>query len=339
MLFDVRNTSGIWSADDRAELGDRDLVVGEDLEQQRLGLDLDTVDLVDQQDDRILGADGLEQRTGEQEVVGEDVLLDLVPATGPGVVGLRGLDAEQLLLVVPLVQRLGLVEPLVALEPDQAGADDLGDRLGELGLAGSGGTLDQDRLAEAVGQVDDAGDALVGEVVDLAEPVADVVDSVEPERGPSRASAAAHRVRIPTDLTGRSIADPPAGQPVRAQGTRRVRSWPRPGGHQPVVAGPCLGAEPDAATRSATRRDRRPTATSRCGRDRRWNCTDRSTVRRDPLRRERRRMRPTGCGIRREVGHHHQPARPRAPASSMVGVDGGRRQPQRARPRSGSPPS
>ena len=79
VLFDVRNTSGICLALDRAELGDRHLVVGEDLEQQRLGLDLDAVDLVDQQHDRLLGADRLEQRAGEQELVGEDVVLDLAP--------------------------------------------------------------------------------------------------------------------------------------------------------------------------------------------------------------------------------------------------------------------
>jgi hypothetical protein len=50
---------------DRAELGDRHLVLGEDLEQQRLGLDLDPVHLVDQEDHRIgPSGDGLEQRTG-----------------------------------------------------------------------------------------------------------------------------------------------------------------------------------------------------------------------------------------------------------------------------------
>ena len=64
---------------DRAQLGDRHLVVGEDLEQQGLGLDLDPVDLVDQQHDGIVGPDGLEQRAGEQELVGEDVVLDLAP--------------------------------------------------------------------------------------------------------------------------------------------------------------------------------------------------------------------------------------------------------------------
>ena len=103
---------------DRPELGDRHLVIGQDLQQQRLGLDLDAVDLVDQQHDGIVGRDGLEQRTGEQELVGEDVVVDLAP----GVAVLVGLDAQQLLLVVPLVQRLGFVESLVALQANQAGA-------------------------------------------------------------------------------------------------------------------------------------------------------------------------------------------------------------------------
>jgi hypothetical protein len=44
----------------------------------------------------------------------------------------------------------------------------LGHRLGQLGLAGAGRALDEDRLAEPIGQVHDAGDALVGEVVDPA---------------------------------------------------------------------------------------------------------------------------------------------------------------------------
>ena len=74
-------------ADDGAELRDRDLEVREHLEQQRLGLDLDPVDLVDEQHDRLLGPDRLEQRPGEQERLGEDVRLDRLPvasrARGP----------------------------------------------------------------------------------------------------------------------------------------------------------------------------------------------------------------------------------------------------------------
>ena len=90
-----------------------------------------------------------------------------------------GLDAQQLLLVVPLVERLGLVEALVALQADEAGAGHLGDGLGELGLAGAGRALDEDRLAQPVGEEHDAGDALVGEVVDLLQSVADLLDALE----------------------------------------------------------------------------------------------------------------------------------------------------------------
>ena len=100
---------------DPAQLGDRDLEVREQLEQHRLELLVGLVDLVDQQHDRLGGPDRREQRPGEQELLAEDVVLDLRPA---GVVGL-GLDPQQLLAVVPLVERLGLVEPLVALQPHE----------------------------------------------------------------------------------------------------------------------------------------------------------------------------------------------------------------------------
>ena len=79
-----------------------------------------------------------------------------------------GLDAQQLLLVVPLVEGLGLVEALVALQPDEARAGGGGDGLGELGLADTGRAFHQHRLLEPVGEVDDAGDRRVGEVVDAA---------------------------------------------------------------------------------------------------------------------------------------------------------------------------
>ena len=101
-------------ADDRAELRDRDLEVGQHLEQQRLGLDLDPVDLVDEQHDRLLGADRLEQRAGEQERLGEDVGLDRRPV---GLVLTVGLDAQQLLLVVPLV-----AAPSTRRDPRSTGA-------------------------------------------------------------------------------------------------------------------------------------------------------------------------------------------------------------------------
>ena len=103
---------------DGAELGDRDLEVRQHLQQQPLDLDVGLVDLVDQQHGRLLASDRRQQRPGQQELVGEDVVVGLVPRL---VAGAR-LDAQQLLLVVPLVERAGLVEPLVALQPDQVGA-------------------------------------------------------------------------------------------------------------------------------------------------------------------------------------------------------------------------
>ena len=134
---------------DRPELGDRDLVVREDLQQERLGLDLEAIDLVDEQHDRVARPDGLEQGAGQEELLGEQVLLERLPARWPHLLGVRhafDLDAEELFFVVPLVERLGLVQPLVALQPDQPGTEDAGRSLGELCLARSGGTLDKDRL-------------------------------------------------------------------------------------------------------------------------------------------------------------------------------------------------
>ena len=55
------------------------------------------------------------------------------PAT-LGLTGPAGLDTQQLLAVVPLVEGLGLVQPLVALEADEPGAGQLGHRLGQLVL-------------------------------------------------------------------------------------------------------------------------------------------------------------------------------------------------------------
>ena len=84
---------------------------------------------------------------------------------------------KQLLLVVPLVERLGLVEALVALEADEPSAEERGRRLGELGLARPGRALDEDGLGEPVGEVHHAGQAVVGEVADGAEALSNLLDA------------------------------------------------------------------------------------------------------------------------------------------------------------------
>src|SRR5258705_160395 len=102
-----------------ARLGEIRLVLEQHVQRvaERLGLDLDPVGLVDEQHDRFLRTDRFEQRPREQERLREDVGLDGLPIA---LVFTVGLDAQELLLVVPLVERLAFVETLVALEADEA---------------------------------------------------------------------------------------------------------------------------------------------------------------------------------------------------------------------------
>ena len=109
-----------------AKLRDGHLILGEDFEQQCFGLDLDAVNFVDQKHHGLFGRDGFKQGASEQELIGEDVVRDLVPAIRRSV----SLDAKELLLIVPLVQRLRLVEALVTLQTNEAGADHVGHALG-----------------------------------------------------------------------------------------------------------------------------------------------------------------------------------------------------------------
>jgi hypothetical protein len=171
-LFEVSSTTGCVRASTRPELGDRDLEVGEDLEQQRLELLVGLVDLVDEQDDRLGRRDRRHERALEQELLAEDVVLDLLPARRVRL----GLDAQQLLAVVPLVQRLGLVEALVALQAHELAAEVAREGLGELGLADPGRALDEHRLAEPGGEERDEGGGRAGEVAGLAQTVLDVGD-------------------------------------------------------------------------------------------------------------------------------------------------------------------
>ncbi len=107
-----------------------------------------------------------------------------------------GLDPQQLLLVVPLVQRLGLVEALVALQPDEAGPGHLGDGFRQLGLAGTGGALDENRLLKTVGEMHNTGDAVVGEVRNVVQLLPNFSDGLE--------AVISHRQIVIKNLTDRS---------------------------------------------------------------------------------------------------------------------------------------
>ena len=83
-----------------------------------------------------------------------------------GVAAMR-LDREQLPLVVPLIERGGLVQPLIALQADQLGRMHGGERLGDLGLADAGLAFQQQRPPQPLHQRDRGRKLAVGDVAGL----------------------------------------------------------------------------------------------------------------------------------------------------------------------------
>ena len=171
---------------DAAELRDRDLEVGEHLQEHRLELLVGLVDLVDQQHHRLGGGDRAHQRPCEQELLAEDVLLHRLPASVRGL----GLDPQELLAVVPLVQRLRLVQALVALQPHELAVEIQRERLRELGLADARRPLDEHGLAELGREERDERGRLAGQVSDRAQARGDICDG-----GGRRGQRGGHRPR------------------------------------------------------------------------------------------------------------------------------------------------
>ena len=87
--------------------------------------------------------------------------------TGPlgGAGGLGQPDLQHLALVVPLVDRRGHVQALVALQPHQPAAERLGQHLGDLGLADAGLAFQKQRAAEAQREVECGRQRAVGDIV------------------------------------------------------------------------------------------------------------------------------------------------------------------------------
>jgi hypothetical protein len=129
----------------RAQLGDRDLELGQQLEQEALELLVGAVDLVDQQHGRrgVGEVDRAEQRAAEQHVLAIQRREVVAP----------GLKREQLARIVPLVGGLGEVEALVALQPDELDAERVGEHAGEQRLAHAGRAFEEQRPLHAQRQV------------------------------------------------------------------------------------------------------------------------------------------------------------------------------------------
>ena len=128
----------------RAALGNGDLEIGEEFEQQRLELVIGAVDLVDQQHRALGRLQHLEQRPRDQEAIVVDVDLALA--------GLA--DGEKLALIVPFVERVRGIDALIALQPHQLAARSGGDHLRGFGLADARRAFEQQRLAEPDRQED-----------------------------------------------------------------------------------------------------------------------------------------------------------------------------------------
>jgi hypothetical protein len=146
---------------DGPELRDRDLELGEHLQEEGLEAVVRAVDLVDEEDGGGGAREGLEERPLQQVLPREDRGLERFRGRAPP---LRGLHAQELARVVPLVERGLDVDPLVALQADQLRAEDAGEDLGDLGLAHSRVALDEERLAHLHREVECHGDGGVGDV-------------------------------------------------------------------------------------------------------------------------------------------------------------------------------
>ena len=100
--------------------------------------------------------------------------------------GLRGVErphGEELARVVPLVERLRGVDPLVALEADEPAPQQLGQHLRDLGLPDAGLPFEQQRLVEREGEVDRGGEPAVRQVVVRREPGLELVDGARQRVG------------------------------------------------------------------------------------------------------------------------------------------------------------
>ena len=135
---------------DGAELGDGHLEVRQHLQQQALDLDVGLVDLVDEQHGRLVAPDRGQQRPGQQELVGEDVVVGLAPTTRrrrwPGSAAAASCSSTRRARGPRRGPRSTAAGP--ARAPVAAGH-----RLGQLGLADPGRPLDEQRLLQRAGEV------------------------------------------------------------------------------------------------------------------------------------------------------------------------------------------
>ncbi len=186
----------------RAQLGDGHLEVGEHFEQEGLELLVGPVELVDQQHRRARGVrlQRLQQRALDEEAIGKNVAGN--PLAVGCAFGLRQPDGDHLRRVVPFVHGGSDVEALVTLQPDQARVERARERLCRLRLADAGLALEQQRLAEANGEVEGGREPAIRQVVGLAKGALELVEELA---APIPIRVLARILGIPDDVLPRLI--------------------------------------------------------------------------------------------------------------------------------------
>ncbi len=161
---------------DGAELRHRHLEVGQHLEQEGLEGLVGAVELVDEQDRRaaLVGLKRLQKRALDEIALREQVALEPVPVDMAARLGEA--DRHHLAGIVPLVDRRGDVEPLVALQADQPPAERRRKHLRDLGLPDPGFALEEQGPSKLQGEKKDRRERAVGDVARVLEQGQRVVD-------------------------------------------------------------------------------------------------------------------------------------------------------------------
>src|SRR5476651_2051297 len=107
----------------RAELGNRNLKLRQQLEEKAFELLVGAIDFVDQQDGRTgaVWIDGLKQRPLDEKGLAVELASCALSIECVG--GVENAQFEELPRVVPLVQRVTHVQALVALQTNEIGAE------------------------------------------------------------------------------------------------------------------------------------------------------------------------------------------------------------------------
>ena len=138
------------------------------------------------------------------------------------------LDAEELLLVVPLEEGARLVESLVALQADELGVEHLREHLPELGLSRPGRSLGKERLLEREGEEECRLHAARGDVARGTQPLADLLEGdLHPaprSLSNARRQDAAYLRAVSTERNGwtRCGSHVPLPTPLHAPGSRET---------------------------------------------------------------------------------------------------------------------